>query len=63
MHFLWDTTAISYRVDFCVGYFNRKGWICVSDQIYVCSRGRGGILHMLPFWTKNATFGGFVTKM
>lgn len=39
MHFLRDTAAISYRGDFCVGYFNLRGWKHVSDQVDAWSGG------------------------
>jgi hypothetical protein len=36
------TIPKSYRADFCVGYFNLRGWIALQGEIDNCNRSGGG---------------------
>jgi hypothetical protein len=44
---LKEILALSYRVDFCVGYFNLKGWNEIDNSIDYFSREDGNCAQLL----------------
>ncbi|MFP5465813.1 MAG: phospholipase D-like domain-containing protein, partial [Gammaproteobacteria bacterium] len=44
---LRETLAVSQRADFCVGYFNLRGWRAVDDLVGRWSGGAGGQARVL----------------
>ena len=44
---LRDTLTISRRSDFCVGYFNLRGWKAIDDLIALWPGGEGGCCRLL----------------
>lgn len=44
---LKNTINVSYRSDFCVGYFNLKGWNQISDEIESFKGGDGNCCRLL----------------
>ena len=44
---LRDTIKLSYRVDFCVGYFNFRGWRRIGDLIEAYIGNQGACCRLL----------------
>ena len=44
---LRETLERSYRADFCVGYFNLRGWKCIDQLIDAWPGGEGGCCRLL----------------
>jgi hypothetical protein len=44
---LRDTLTMSRRSDFCVGYFNLRGWKAIDDLIALWPGGEGGCCRLL----------------
>jgi hypothetical protein len=44
---LQDTLRVSHRSDFCVGYFNLRGWRCIDELVGAFKGGDGACCRLM----------------